>query len=184
MDPDGRVSSFYTHGNGIEMQTSCNSKRWCSSSYSMLTSQPPSPFSEGQQLTVREKFYANEKCPTITGDGKFYLLTELMIRLVFANAISELQHLCSMGMVSLNSSIRSGHASWTIPCRHWDVSEAECPLNRYFGLPLWCEPIFHQKFAMSTNRTIRMPVNCRHDQFVRRLYLPFEDELCVEWTLR
>lgn len=45
-------ATITTYGNGIEMQTSCSSSFLCSSSYSMFTSQPPSPFSDGQQLTV------------------------------------------------------------------------------------------------------------------------------------
>lgn len=40
-----------SYGNGIEIETSCNSNRVFSNSYSIFTSQPPSPFSDGQQLT-------------------------------------------------------------------------------------------------------------------------------------
>ena len=39
-------------GRGILISTLFNSRSMCSNSYSMLTSHPPSPFSEGQQFTV------------------------------------------------------------------------------------------------------------------------------------
>lgn len=38
-------------GNGMIMWTSFNSRSTCSNSYSIFTSHPPSPFSEGQQFT-------------------------------------------------------------------------------------------------------------------------------------
>ena len=44
-----------TYGIGIVITTSCNSSWSCSNSYSILTSQPPCPLSEGQQLTEKGK---------------------------------------------------------------------------------------------------------------------------------
>lgn len=39
-------------GRGMLIWTSFNSRSACSNSYSIFTSQPPSPFSEGQQFTA------------------------------------------------------------------------------------------------------------------------------------
>lgn len=44
-----------TYGTGMIIVTSLSSKSSFWSSYSILTSHPPDPFSEGQQLTERRK---------------------------------------------------------------------------------------------------------------------------------
>lgn len=143
----------------------------------MLTSQPPSPFCDGQQLTVNiGKQLKDGNRPMQTSFT--YLSMEWLFHLEFGSAISEHRHLCWSGTVSLDFWGRFERSFEKVPCRHWDAFATVCFCSHYSPIGFWFYRISRRIFSTWASRIARMIEVRLRGQCAMSSYLQRANERC------
>lgn len=165
----GFYLKYVSYGNGIVILTSTNSKLMWASSYSMLTSQLPSPASEGQQLINRGTKASSVLCnrhfstPTSVWMGKGFegCFRPIYIHMIIRKKIHVGRHFFLPAIVT-----------WIAPYRHLDGFGVEHHEHSDFLIGLVFCPIYHRLCATSPCLIFRIVALLHHDPFWRSVSLP------------